>query len=431
MKIGIIGAGFTGLTAGYDLAKAGHKVQVFETYGNVGGLAGCEDINGYPLERCYHHLFESDKTMRKLVSELGLSSKLRFKKTADAVYYQGKTYPLSSPSDVLTFSPLSASARMRLAATSTFLKLYPNWQNLEGKTAKDWLIRWAGSEVYQKLWEPLLVGKFGKNHADKIAASWFWARIKARTFKLGYFEDGFETVAKKLAEKIKKKDGQIHLKEPVFAIEKKDKKIKLTTAQGEYLLDKVIFSAAISFFPKIVKNLNKKYSYKLEKFKFLHAQCLVLIIKKSLSNYYWLNIADTKFPFLLTVEQTNFVPSSNYGGQKILYIGNYLEEEDPRWRMPKDQLLKLFFPYFKKINSKFSKKDIKEVFLFRGAFAQPIVDINYSKNIPSLATPIKNLYLATMAQVYPYDRGTNYAVSLGHQVANLILGKSKIEKAKF
>jgi hypothetical protein len=48
--------------------------------------------------------------------------------------------------------------------------------------------------------------------------------------------------------------------------------------------------------------------------------------------------------------------------------------------------------------------------------------INHSKNIPDIRTPIKGLYFASMSQVYPWDRGTNYAVEIGRRTARLIAG---------
>jgi hypothetical protein len=39
--------------------------------------------------------------------------------------------------------------------------------------------------------------------------------------------------------------------------------------------------------------------------------------------------------------------------------------------------------------------------------------------IPSFKTPLKNVFLANMEQVYPWDRGTNYAVELGQKIARI------------
>ena len=66
----------------------------------------------------------------------------------------------------------------------------------------------------------------------------------------------------------------------------------------------------------------------------------------------------------------------------------------------------------KEINPDYKKSVISST-LFKAPFAQPIVPKHYSKKIPPIITPLKNVYLANIQQVYPWDRGTNYAVELG------------------
>ena len=60
------------------------------------------------------------------------------------------------------------------------------------------------------------------------------------------------------------------------------------------------------------------------------------------------------------------------------------------------------------------------MWLFRETYAQPIPPLNHSQHIPDLRTPLPGLYFASMSQVYPWDRGTNYAVEIGRRAARLI-----------
>ena len=45
--------------------------------------------------------------------------------------------------------------------------------------------------------------------------------------------------------------------------------------------------------------------------------------------------------------------------------------------------------------------------------------MNHSKNIPPVRTPVRGLYFASMSQVYPWDRGTNFAVEIGQRAASM------------
>ena len=57
---------------------------------------------------------------------------------------------------------------------------------------------------------------------------------------------------------------------------------------------------------------------------------------------------------------------------------------------------------------------------WRARYAQPLVVRNYGKLVPPHQTPVNGLFIASMAQVYPEDRGTNYAIRDGRAVARLV-----------
>src|SRR5260221_6682147 len=204
----------------------------------------------------------------------------------------------------------------------------------------------------------------------------------------------------------------------------KNGKFTLTTNKNDnYEFDKVICTLPTYLFTKITKGLPKNYIEKNKGLEGIGATNLVLTLDKSFltDGTYWLNINEEIFPFLAIVEHTNFISSKKYGGKKILYIGNYLPSGHKYFDYSPRQLFKEYLPYLKKINKDFKVSSVKQMKLFKAGFAQPIVTKNYSKKIPSIKTPIDGLYLANIQQVYPWDRGTNYAVDLGKKTANIIL----------
>ncbi len=200
-------------------------------------------------------------------------------------------------------------------------------------------------------------------------------------------------------------------------------KLTVKTNGKRFKFDKVICTLASPIFVKITKDLPKKYINNLSRLKGIGAVNLVLSIKQQFleGGEYWLSINELDFPFLAVVEHTNYMDKINYGGERILYLGNYLEHSHPYFQAKAEDLVKEFMPFLQKINPSFNKSQINRAYLFKTPFAQPIIPLNYSKILPSLETPIKGLYLANIQQVYPWDRGTNYAVELGEKVAELVV----------
>ena len=100
-RIGIIGGGFTGLTAAYRLAQKGCRVTIFEASGDLGGLAAGFTLAGHPLEKAYHFLYKTDEHILALVEELGLSDKLAYHRSSVSTYYDGVLYPMMTPIDAM------------------------------------------------------------------------------------------------------------------------------------------------------------------------------------------------------------------------------------------------------------------------------------------------------------------------------------------
>lgn len=422
MNIGIIGAGFTGLAAAYRLTKQGLDVTIFEGEGYPGGLAVGFTKKGWKwsLEKHYHHWFYSDFAIRNLAKETG--QKYIYLPTKTSTFIDGSIYQIDSPQSLMLFDKLSLPDRIRTGAILAYLKLTPFWKPLEKVTAKEFLTKYNGKKAWDTLWRPLFEKKFS-HFADQIPASWFWARIKKRSSNLGYPEGGFLKFAMRLDALIRQNKGRILYNTRVEKITKVDSKLEVLTDKGRFEFDKVICTLPYAPFAKIVQGFPDDYLQKLLSFKAIGAVNLMLILKREFlkNGTYWLNVGEEKFPFLAVVEHTNFMDKRYYGGDHIIYVGNYLPHDHPFYSKEPGELLELFLPYLQKINSEFRQNWVIEANKFMAPFAQPVIPLNYSKFMPGMITPIEGLYLANIQQVYPWDRGTNYAVELGEKVANMVI----------
>jgi protoporphyrinogen oxidase len=304
--------------------------------------------------------------------------------------------------------------------TGLYLRLSKNWQSLEKETAHNWLIKTMGRQAYQVFWEPLLISKFGRYYKE-VNMAWMWARLHSRSVKLGYFKGGFQAFADALCRYVTNLGVDISFDTPVRQITpQSDGRLQIKVESAAATFERVI-AAGISpgLLPKLAPSLPDDYLLSLNKLKHMGAVVMVLALKHQLTDgHYWINLPGTEnFPFIALVEHTNFISRTHYGGDHLVYCGTYLEPGHAYFSMSKAELLNRFLPALPKFNSKFEPGWVKESWLFRAPYAQPIPPVNHSHNIPTLKTPVPGLFWASMSHVYPWDRGTNYAVEIGHKVA--------------
>ncbi len=425
MKIAIIGAGFTGLSAAFELLKKGHEVTILEKDAQPGGLAIGYQEKGWEwtLESFYHHWFTNDAAILGLAKEIAYPVIVKRPKTSSLI--EKKIYQLDSPRTLLAFQKLSIGERLRMATVLAFLRFDPLWKPLEKITATKFLSKTIGTKAYTILWKPLLVGKFGK-YVNEISLAWFWARIVKRTTFLAYPQEGFLAFAQYFAKEIEKKGGKIIYNasvDQITSMESPTIQYKTPTAADQLLTaDKVIVTLPSFALIKLAPTLPEGYKENLMKLKGLGAVMLVLRLKKQFleDGTYWLNICDTTFPVLAIVEHTNFMDPQHYNNEHLVYLGNYLPHDHPYFSKTAEELMAIFDPYLSTLHPGY-KKDIIGFTKFSVPFAQPIIPTNYSKLIPPFDTPLKEVYLANMQQVYPWDRGTNYAVELGQKISSHIM----------
>jgi protoporphyrinogen oxidase len=430
MKIAIIGAGFSGMAAAYDLSRAGHKVTIFEAAEAVGGLASGFKEPGWEwsVEKFYHHWFASDKHMLGLIKELGWEDKVVFPRPLTVMYHEGKFYPFDSIAKALAFPGLGFGFnKIRFGLVGVFLRLTNNWRALEKYTVDEWMRKWAGKKVYKMMWEPLVIGKFGERYYKQVTMAWMWARLKARTTRLGTFEGGFQRFADMFADRLQEMGVEIRLQTPVTSIERAEGSGLVTvrsTLTEAY--DEALVTLSPEAMSRLVPSLPDEYLRGLREMKSMGAVVLTVALKHQLSEegFYWYNLPKSAgYPFLALVEHTNYVGADKFGGEYIVYMGDYLEPDHEFFHLSQEELLEQFLPTLKKFNPKFEREWVRKSWLYRTAYAQPVPLVNHSKNIPAIATSVEGIYFASMSQVYPWDRGTNFAVEIGRRAARLMMRK--------
>jgi protoporphyrinogen oxidase len=421
----IVGGGFTGLSAAYELAKAGEKVVVLEKEPMVGGLASGFTVGGFTLEKFYHHWFTNDVHVMELIEEIGRKDQVVFRPTRTGMYYANTIFRLSTPLDLLKFKALGFFDRIRLGLLALRARAIKDWKAIEHMTAQDWLIKLAGKEVFRVVWEPLLVGKFG-HYADKVGAVWFWKKLALRGGSrdaegrevLAYYKGGFSELAEALKRKLEDMGVEIRVNAPVTGVDREGGLISAVDTPGGPVESRaVLFTHALPLIADLLEgHAEPAYIQSLRRIDYLANICLVLELDRSLSETYWLNVNDPSFPFVAVIEHTNFEPPASYGGRHIVFLSKYLPESDPLYRMADGEVLEFALPHLQRMFPDFRREWVTGHHVWRARFSQPIAEPNYSRLIPPEQSPIGNLLITSMAQIYPEDRGTNYAIREGRRV---------------
>jgi len=431
VNVVVIGGGVAGMATAYRLMQGGHRVALLEAGDKLGGLVRTFDVGGNKLEAYYHHLFSTDTTIINLIEELGFGDRLHWIDSKVGWFTDGKLYPLVTPLDLLRFSPLPPLDRVRLGLMGLRLRRRDDWAEFERITAKDWIEKNVSKAVFDKFWGVMLRGKYGDAY-DQVAMAWLWSKIHLRfqsrqgvsqRERLGYLMGSFAVYIDELERRMRAGGVDVRTATPVERITAEDNRATgVVLAGGTHIpADAVVAAVPSLLFKKMAPPLTPEYERQLGAVGWQAAVCMVLTMKRSLSPIYWMNIGDRSMPFLALVEHTNFVGPEHYAGNHILYVSNYLAQDHAYMRMDEDQLWALYEPALKKINPQFSSDWVTQRWLFKAPFAQPIIKTNYSADKPGHRTPVAGLYLETMTQIYPEDRGQNYSIKMGEDVAHMVV----------
>jgi protoporphyrinogen oxidase len=426
--IAVVGGGVLGMALALRLRQSGAEVTLIESAPRTGGLAQGEDIGGFTWDRFYHVILLSDAHTRTLLEDLGIADQLRWGVTRTGFYTDGKLYSLSNNVEFLRFPPLSLLDKLRLGGTIFLASRIKDGKQLESETVEQWLARWSGRRVVDRIWRPLLKSKLGDNY--KIAsASFIWAII-ARMYAarrsglkremFGYVDGGYDLVLRKLQEKLDALGVRTLRGAPARAVRDEGGKVAVTVAAADgttsdHVFDKAVLTLPTGAIADLCPQLAPAEKDRLRGVVYQGIVCASLLLRKPLSNYYVTNITDRTVPFTGVIEMTTLVDKQKFGGHSLVYLPCYLPQGDPYWQRSDAEVENDFLAALERMYPDFRRTDVVAFKIARARQVLAVSTLNYSDELlPAVTTSLRNVFVLNSAQIANGTLNVNETLGVVH-----------------
>lgn len=406
MRIGIVGGGLMGLALAESLAASGHRVSVYESAPQPGGLSTWHDFGPFVWDRFYHVILPSDKSLVEFIRRLGLGDRLRWRATRTGYYVDRQFYSLSSGLDFLRFPLLGLWSKFRLAATILYCSRITDWRRLEHIPVEDFLVRHSGRTTFEKMWKPLLLAKLGE-HYRRVSAVFIWTYVKrlfsardstAQKEQLGYVSGGYRTVFDRLLHRISENNGLVRTGIDVQSVRAgASTGLEVAAGGATDTFDKVIFTGPVNSLRRVVDPQLVQVPPPAD-IEYLGVICMVLVTRKPIVPYYVLNVADELIPFTGVIGMSSLVATEETAGLFLTYLPKYVLSDDPIFRRSDVDIKTEFMRGFRRMFPDFSDGDIVGVHINRALKVQPLQVLSYSTLVQMPRTLHADFYVVNSAQ---------------------------------
>ena len=435
----VLGGGVLGMTLAHRLSDAGHRVTIFESASELGGLASAWKLNGISWDRHYHVTLLSDSHLRDLLCTLKLDHEMKWVETRTGFYMGGKLYSMSNSVEFLKFPPLSLIGKFRLGATIAYAARVKNWKRLESIPVADWLTKLSGKSVFEKMWRPLLRAKLGENY-QQASAAFIWAII-ARMYAarrsglkkemFGYLPGGYGRFFDRFGELLKSQGVDIRLNSPAKQVApNSDGSVKVELADGQSgAFDHVIMTLPSSIACGLCPAISEAERAKLNGIRYQGIICASVLLKNPLAGYYVTNLIDSWVPFTAVIEMSALVDRDQFGGDCLVYLPKYVDPADPMFEQPDEQIRETFVSALEKMYPAFKRSDVLAFQVSRVRRVLAISTLNYSENLPQMKTGVPGVYIINSAHISNGTLNVNETIQLANTAARDLLVDAQATQA--
>jgi protoporphyrinogen oxidase len=428
---GIVGGGIMGMTLAHKLSRLGHKVTLFESAPELGGLASSWKLGDVEWDKFYHVILLSDLRTRNILKEIGLDEKIEWVETKTGFYIKGKLHSMSDTIEFLKFPTLNIIDKIRLGLTIVYASRIKNWEKLEKIPVTTWLQKWSGRNTYNKIWLPLLRAKLGDSY-KKTSAVFIWATIQRlygarrngmKKEMFGFVPGGYKTIIQAF-EKCLNENG-VYIKLNYTA-----KEIKIANGNKPEILfvngkteqfDHVITTLPSTISAKLCSGLTRDEIDKLNGIEYLGVICVAVLLSKPLSKFYITNITDSTIPFTGVIEMSALVDKKYLKDYSLIYLPKYLSANDPLFQKTDDEIKKYFIDNLKKMYLQIDDSNIKFVGVAKAKQVITVAKLNYSQNLPDVKTSMPNIYIINTAHIKDGTLNVNETIKVAETKLEEIL----------
>ncbi|NCC36608.1 MAG: NAD(P)/FAD-dependent oxidoreductase, partial [Chloroflexia bacterium] len=366
-----------------------------------------------------------------LMDEVKLRDRLQMVSTKMGFYHDGRSYPMTTPLEFLRFPPLTFVDRARLAYTILACRQVKDWRQLEQMPVADWLTGLSGERTVRHIWEPLLRAKFDGDFSQ-VPATYIWSRLVRTTDTrskgkelMCYLPNGYQELVDALAHAVSARGGTITTGATVDQIRVVgDRVVGLSVNGQELSSDKTVITMqtpiARRLLPPEAAHVSARWG-QLEGY--LGIVCMLLVMRRSLTPYYTLNITDQRIPFTGVIETTNLIDPRDAGGYHLVYLPKYVAPGSPYARMGDEELQTTFLGYLRQMFPDLRDDDIAAIRIGRERYVEPLHPIGATDLIPPVASAVTGLYLANTGQIYPQLTNGESVCAFARGVAARVAGQ--------
>ncbi|OGF17646.1 MAG: hypothetical protein A2W00_05110 [Candidatus Eisenbacteria bacterium RBG_16_71_46] len=426
----VVGGGISGLASAYRMARLGHRVTLFEGEDFLGGLGTTFPYRGGHLERFYHCIMPTDHALIGFIRDIGLEDDLLWRQTRMGFMYRRQVYPLNTVMDLLRFSPLSLTERLRMGLLGLRARAVGEADSLDDITAADWVRETVGERAFEVLWKPLLSAKIG-DHYPALPALWLSSRMNrdkgARIEVKGCLVGGYRSLIDAIERRLREQGVRIRLGTRIDAITRDGEGMAVTPAgDGRERFEVVVSTLPLTLFQRATRDLGLDPRLAGLELDYQGVVSGVFLLRRPLSRYYWMPWVDSGATSQGAIEMSNLVPLERSRGLYVTYLVNYTHRDGELFSMPDAELLAA---YRHDLESLFpgAGDGIEDQFVFRAPFVEPIWTVGYRQLRPPTSVLPGKLYLASTAQVYPRVNSWNSCI----EVVNEMMRELAAETAPF